>query len=151
MGVVTVFQGATAAIAAPTLITDGVPLWKHGKKFLNPNEGFVEDVDEVTVLLYHTAYVSGVPSLAFVRAWGGYMLDEATCLWVPLGTGTGNTGTATDKGRLNAGAAIDGNATKLFHAEKIRGISELARFALEVGTVTGSFTFKAQLYGKAVR
>jgi hypothetical protein len=152
MGVVTLFQGKTSTVAAPSLATDGVPLWKGAANFLNPNEGFNEDLDEADLILYHTVYTSGVPAVAYARWWGGVRIDPATLIWVPGGQGTGHAGATTDKGRLNAGASIDGpTATSLYHMERIRGLRSLERIALETGGFTGAFTLAARLQGKVVR
>jgi hypothetical protein len=152
MGVVTVFQGKTAAVAAPTLATDGVPLWKGMPNFLNPNEGFTEDLDEAEILLYETAYTSGVPAVAFARVFGGFRITPTLLIWAPVGQGTGAAGTSTDKGRLNAGAAIDGpTGTTIRHAERIRGLREMERIAVQVGAFTGVFTLECRLQSKVVR
>jgi hypothetical protein len=152
MGVVTLFRGATSTVAAPSLVTDGVPLWRGAKGFLNSNEGFPEDLDEAEIVLFETAYTSGVPAIAFARIWGGFQRDETSIIWSPLGTGTGNAAAATDKGRLNNGAAIDGpTATTLRHAEIVRSLRQCNRIALQTGAFTGVFTLEARLQAKVVR
>lgn len=152
MGVVTVFQAKTSAVAAPSLATDGVPLWKGMAGFLNPNEGFNEDVDEAELALFETAYTSGVPALDHARVWGMLRVDATTIKWIPLGQGTGNASASTDKGRLNAGATIEGaTAITLRHAERIRGLREFERIAVSTGAFTGVFTLACRLQAKVVR
>lgn len=151
MGVVTLFQGRTSAVAAPSAATDGVPLWKGMSNFLNPDEGFNQDIFEARLLIYNTAYTSGVPSIAYARLWLGFRISPSVLKWIPPGTGTGNAAASTDKGRLNAGAAIDGNATSIYHAEMIRDLGTPERAALETGAFTGVFTLAARLQAKGVR
>jgi hypothetical protein len=146
--ITTLLEGVTAANSAPSAATDGVPLWKHMTGFVHPGEGFVGDIEEVELLMFHTAYSAGVPALASARWWGGYRVSESSLVWVAGGTGTGNTGTSTDKGRLNAGATIEGGATSFFHGERLRGIREMERIALQVGAFTGTWTLRAILMSR---
>lgn len=148
--IVTILEGVTAANSAPSLATDGVPLWKGmlASGQLHPGEGLPEDVDEVELVLRHTAYVSGVPALASARWWGGYRIGSSL-VWGPPGQGTGNAGASTDKGRLNAGATIEGaSATTFFHSERLRGLREMERIALQVGAFTGIWTLQAVLIAR---
>ena len=154
MAFVTVFTGKTAAVAAPTLATDGTPLWKGSGNRMLPDEGFTEDAFDdngAEISLYETAYTSGVPSIAYGRLWGMLRISTAVFKWIPIGTGTGNAGAATDKGRLNAGAAIDGAATNLRHSERVFGLREFERIAVETGAFTGVFTLECRITNKVVR
>ena len=153
MGYVTVFSGKTAAVAAPTTASDGTALWKGSGFKLGANEGFNEDgLAEAELSLYETAYTSGVPAIAYGRLWGMLRLTETTFKWIPIGQGTGAAGASTDKGRLNSGAAIDGpTGTTLRHSERVSGLREFERIAVETGAFTGVFTLECRLSNKVVR
>lgn len=148
--ITTLLEGVAAANSAPSAATDGVALWKNmeQKGRFHAGEGFSSDVDEVELVMFNTTYTSGVPALTFGRWWGGYRVSESSLVWVPGGTGTGNAAAATDKGRINAGAAIDGNATSFYHAERLRGLREMERIALQVGAFTGIWTLRTILISR---
>jgi len=141
--ITTLLEGVTAANSAPSLATDGVPLWKNMRGFLHPGEGFSDDIDEVELILFDTLYSAGVPALASARIWGGYRVNETTIKWVAPGTGTSTGAATTDKGRINAGATIEGGAASFFHSERLRGLREMERIALQVGAFTGTWTLRA--------
>ena len=146
--ILTLLEGVMAANSAPSLATDGVPLWKNMKGLLHPGEGFPEDVDEAEIFLFDSSYTSGVPALASARWWGGYRISADTIRWCAPGTGTSTGAATTDKGRLNAGATIEGGAAAFFHSERLRGFRDMERIALQVGAFTGSWTLRAVLLSR---
>lgn len=139
-GYVQVFTGKTAAVAAPTAATDGVPLRLGSSGFLasSDDQGFGEDTDEVLLEIYSTAG-SGTPMevAAPIRQWGW---NPSLAAWFPLGTGAGAT-----KGQVNDGLKLEETESdKIRHAERVF-IGGFTRYALSTGAFTGTITLAARL------
>lgn len=118
--------------AAPTLITDGVPLWKNakGQKY---QQGFATNVDEIDIQIkaHRTGGVALV--LPAPRVWLWMYIHS---IWVPIGNGT-----AANKGKLNGGLALEETtATFVVHGERVRGIREYTRIAVEQAALTAGAT-----------
>lgn len=141
---VQVLNGLTAVNGVPTLATHGVPLFKSSRdmQFINPQlDGFYDNVDEADLILKVTG--TGVLTIAYLRGWGFHQLSKGPAPgtdasdWFPMGTGAD-----ADKGKFNGTTIALGEvkADVILHLEKIRGLRNLDRFYLEVGTVGGAPT-----------
>lgn len=128
MARVTVLSAA-ATSAAPTTDAHGVALRKSDGS-LAVGEGFDDDVEECVLYFFNDAG-TGVISVSYIRAW---IYHPKSAKWFPLGNGT-----AGDKGKLNDGASLaEVSADLVVHAEMLRGLGAANRFALELGTITGT-------------
>lgn len=149
-------NGVVAANGPPTLATHGVPLWRDSRaqQFVNPQlDGFFDNVDKLHILI--RAAGSTVASLAFARLWGYFRVSKGAAganapqgtdasFWAPMGTGTG-----ANKGKLNAGAAIDEtSAGVIVHDEERSGFREPDRVYIELGVFTNVTTVDAWLVSR---
>jgi hypothetical protein len=136
---VQVLNGVTAANGAPTLASHGFPLFKSSRdmQFIDPQrDGLYDNVDEVTVAL--KAAGAGALSIDYLRLWGYHQVTDAgvdASFWAPLGTGAD-----ADKGKLNGTTVAIGGTSTIVHSERVRGLRDVMRVYLEVGTYTGAFT-----------
>ena len=114
---------ATATNSAPSGATAGVAMKSLAVK------GVLQQT--ASIIIASTAG-SGTMTAGF-RIWG-YL--AAPAVWVPLGTGT-----ATAKGQINAGVAIEEDeANTLRHAEPISNIFTFDRLYLEIESIGGTNT-----------
>lgn len=141
---VQVINAITAANGVPSGAAAGVPLFKSSQdmQFINPQfDGFYDNIDEADLVLKVTG--TGVLTIAYLRLWGFHKLSKGPVPvtdasdWFPMGTGAD-----ADKGKLNGATVALGEVKTdvVLHMEKIRGLRNLDRFYLEVGTVGGTVT-----------
>ena len=129
-----VVNGSTAlGNGAPTVITDGVPIFK-GQPGLTLEEGFHDYDDEAVLLVEGTVTASATGSIAFVRLWGWFPHFYGANKWAPLGTGAD-----TDKGKINEGAAIGEHVSgvdAIRHSEVAQSFRHATRLYAEYGALT---------------
>jgi hypothetical protein len=128
-------QSTGGGNSEPTLVTDGVPLWKNQPGQL-PNQGIHEDVDELEVLVEATVAVGTAGTVAYVQLRGWDPNAVGANKWFPIGGGA-----AADKGKINADAGTpfvfaETSADLIRHAERLRGIRGFTRIHAQYGTLT---------------
>lgn len=128
-------QSTGGGNSEPTLVTDGVPLWK-GMNGQAANQGFAEDIDEFEVLVEGDVSPGTAGTVGYVQFRGWDPNAVRANKWFPIGGGA-----AADKGKINADAATpfvfaETSADLIRHAERIRGLRGFTRIHAQYGTLT---------------
>ena len=119
---ITLFEGADATTAAPTLATDGKAIVKRQDS--DAAEGFREGTDEALLVLQGTADAATAGSIT-VRLWGYTSLGG----WTPLGVNA----TPDSKGVINAVNAIGETGDDIIaHSEVVQKFDGFARIYAQI-------------------
>lgn len=125
---VCLFTDLAAALPAPTLATDGVPV-PHEDGATLKGLGY-RDRPPLEASLVLKGSGTGVLTFTGGRLWGYH---TASAAWYPIGTGTD-----ADKGKINGGTALgETSADALRHAEPFLYLGHFDRIYLE-GTPAGT-------------
>lgn len=117
MAQIQLLDAATATSAVPSAATDGVKL---------------PGLTDLATLFLHSTAGSGTMTVT-CRLWG---YNAVLGKWYPLGTGT-----ASGKGVINAGAAIDEDiADTIRHCEVVTSLHRIDRVYLQVTAIGGTST-----------
>jgi hypothetical protein len=128
-------QSTAGGNSEPTLVTDGVPLWK-GMNGQAAGQGFVEGVDELEALVEADVSAGTAGTVGFVKLRGWDPNAVGANKWFPIGGGA-----AADKGKINADATTpflfaETSTDLIRHAERVRGLRGFTRIHAQYGTLT---------------